>query len=166
MNRTRLTPKKKERFCKELVLTGGHVTKAAQAVGISRVTCYDHRDPESPRYDPDFEIAWNAAVEEGTENLEKEAYRRAHDGVDEPHFYKDKVAGYVRKYSDVLLMFLLKARKRNVYDAPQRQELSGKDGGPIQTEEVSPARNKLEHQLARRFTVTRPKGMVGGDNGS
>jgi len=36
----------------------------------------------------------------------------------------------------------------------------------VQTEEISPARDKLERALAGRFAVTRAKGVAGGSNGS
>jgi len=126
-NRIKLTPKKKELFCETLVKTGGNVSAACDALNLAPVTAYDHR-----KKDEAFAAAWDQAVERGTENLEQEAYRRAFEGTDEPHFYQDRVAGYVRRYSDVLLIFLLKARKRNLYDPPQRQEVSGPDGGPVQ----------------------------------
>ena len=41
--------------------------------------------------------------------LEAEAHRRAVEGVEEPvGWYKGQAGGTVRRYSDVLLMFLLK----------------------------------------------------------
>ena len=46
-----------------------------------------------------------------TDTLEMEARRRASLGVEEPVYYQGQVVGYVRKYSDVLLMFLLKAQR-------------------------------------------------------
>ena len=35
--------------------------------------------------------------------------------MDEPRFYEGEVCGYVRKYSDTLLIFLLKARRPAKY---------------------------------------------------
>jgi hypothetical protein len=165
-NRTKFTPKKKAAFCEMLVETGGNVTAAASAMGLSRQGCYRYRDEKDSLHDVDFVALWDAAIEAGTENLEAEAYRRAHDGTLEPHFHQGEECGYVRKYSDTLTIFLLKARKRNVYDPPQRQELSGPNGTPIQTEEISQARSALEHCFARRFTVTRAPGVDSGNNGN
>jgi hypothetical protein len=46
----------------------------------------------------------------GTAALEDEALRRAYHGVEEPVFYEGVQCGSVTRYSDKLLMFLLKAR--------------------------------------------------------
>jgi hypothetical protein len=50
-------------------------------------------------------------AETGTDLLEDEALRRAEDGVAEPRFYEGRLCGHVQKYSDTLLIFLLKARR-------------------------------------------------------
>ena len=50
------------------------------------------------------------ATELGTAALEDEAVRRAYHGVEEPVFYKGVQCGSITKYSDKLLIFLLKAR--------------------------------------------------------
>ena len=65
--------------------------------------------------DQDFAAAWDAALEAGTDALEDEARRRAHDGVEEPVHYKGEVCGTIRRYSDLLLIFLLKARRPDKY---------------------------------------------------
>jgi transposase-like protein len=58
------TPKKRRQFLS--VLAGGYsVTRAAQAIGISRVTAYAWR-----REDPDFAAAWDEAWESGTDCFE------------------------------------------------------------------------------------------------
>ena len=58
-----------------------------------------------------FAKEWDAAIEVATDTLEMEARRRASLGVEEPVYYQGQIVGYVRKYSDVLLMFLLKAQR-------------------------------------------------------
>ena len=61
--------------------------------------------------DPEYRKAVDIAKEEAADNLEAEAYRRAVEGVEKPvGWYKGKPGGYAREYSDVLLMFLLKAQ--------------------------------------------------------
>jgi hypothetical protein len=42
--------------------------------------------------------------------LEREAWRRAVEGFDEPVHYQGEVVGYVKKYSDRMLELLLKAK--------------------------------------------------------
>ncbi|MCA1701257.1 MAG: hypothetical protein LC790_21110 [Actinobacteria bacterium] len=72
--------------------------------GIARRTAYDARQA-----DEDFAVAWADVEEATTERMEREAYRRAVDGVDRDVFYQGAVVGAERQYSDNLLMFMLKA---------------------------------------------------------
>lgn len=58
-----------------------------------------------------FAAAWDQAYSDAAWLLEDEATRRARDGVDEPIFYKDVLIGSQKKYSDTLLMFLLKGNR-------------------------------------------------------
>lgn len=50
-----------------------------------------------------------------TQMLEDEAMRRAREGWDEPIYHRGKKCGEVRKYSDTLLIFLLKAANPEKY---------------------------------------------------
>ncbi len=105
----KFTPKKREKFLETLAATC-NVSKSAQAVGVSTVTVYKTR-----RKDEAFAMEWEQAIEAGTATLEAEAMRRAFDGVDEPVFYQGEIVGHVRKYSDNLAMFLLKAHAPEKY---------------------------------------------------
>ena len=102
---------------------------ACNAVAISRQALYAHK-----KKNPDFAEEWSSAIDAGSDKLEDEALRRAHDGVDEPVFYQGEIVGHVRKYSDTLLMFLLKGRRPQKYRDHLRAEVTGKDGEPIVTE--------------------------------
>lgn len=108
--RTVRTPKRAVAFCEQLRLSGGNVTRACEAVGIGRRSVYEWRDD-----DAEFAAAWNEALEAGTEELEEEARRRALRGTEEPVFYKGEPCGAIRKYSDTLAIFLLKANKPEKY---------------------------------------------------
>ncbi len=103
---------------------GATLTAAADVAGISTKTVRDWRAK-----DADFEAAYLEAVEMGTDVFEEEAARRAVDGVDEPHYNQGVMCGYTRKYSDTLLILLLKARRREKFG--DKQEITGKDGGPV-----------------------------------
>jgi hypothetical protein len=81
-----------------------NVTSACKQVGIGRRTAYNHREQ-----DEDFAAKWADAVEEGADELEAEAWRRAKDGVEKPVFWRGQRIATVREYSDTLLIFLLKA---------------------------------------------------------
>jgi hypothetical protein len=87
----------------------GTVKAAAAQVGIQRTTPYKLR-----KRDSSFAQAWEEAEEASTQTLEREALRRAVEGVDKPV----TVAGereVVKVYSDTLLIFMLKARRPDVY---------------------------------------------------
>ncbi len=108
--RTIRTAKNRARFLEAVVEAGGNVRKACQMVHLSRNALYQWRDE-----DPEFAAAWEAALQRGADVLEDEARRRAVEGVPEPVLYRGQVIGAVRKYSDMLLIFLLKGAKPEKY---------------------------------------------------
>jgi hypothetical protein len=103
-----------------------NVSEAVQGVGVSSATVYSAR-----KSDPDFAAAWDDVIEFGTDELIAEGRRRAYEGVDEPVFHQGRVVGHKKRFSDQLLMFLVKAN-RPEYRDNKALELSGKEGGPIQ----------------------------------
>ena len=64
---------------------------------------------------PAYAQAFAEAREEACDALESEARRRAVKGVRRPVYYKGKLIGYIRKYSDTLLIFLMKAARPDKY---------------------------------------------------
>ncbi len=64
----------------------------------------------------------------GADLLEDEAVRRAKDGVEEPVYQGGKLVGHVQKYSDTLLIFLLKGAKPEKFRERSQHEFSGEDG--------------------------------------
>jgi hypothetical protein len=86
------------------------VSAALRAANVSRATAYAHRYEDS-----DFGKAWDLALEIGYGILEDEAVRRAVLGIQEPIYHKGEIVGYVNRYSDTLLAFLLKGRRREVF---------------------------------------------------
>jgi hypothetical protein len=96
----------------EHLANSGNIFASAKAAKITRSTVYERRDN-----DPEFKAAMFSAFEDATDLLELEARRRAHDGVDEPHFGSGGPGlgtvqvGVVRKYSDTLMSLLLKAHR-------------------------------------------------------
>ncbi len=133
MDAMKLTPEKLTAFCAALAETC-NVGKACAAVGISRQTAYNWRED-----DPEFAAAWERAMKAGVMGLEDEAHRRAFDGVDEPVFYKGDECGTVRKYSDTLTIFLLKAHNPEKYREKTSMELTGANGGPVQISDTERA---------------------------
>ena len=96
--------KKKRKMFLEILSQTGRVTEAARAVGYTS-TNYLHT---LRREDETFAEQWDAAIQAAKDVLEAEAIRRGVDGVMEPTYYKGEVVGYTLKYSDTLLMFVLK----------------------------------------------------------
>jgi hypothetical protein len=107
-------------FIKELARVP-NVTAAAKKAKVSRIHAYTTR-----RDDPDFAAAWEDALEQSVENLEGEVYRRAAHGTLEPVFYQGVKVGNVRKYSDTLAMFLLRAHKPAFYGDRSKVEMEHK----------------------------------------
>jgi len=98
--------------------------EAAAAAGVSRSAVRHWRE-----HDPEFEAEFESVQQGITEKLEKEAIRRAYEGWNEPVFQGGKKVGIIRKFSDTLLIFLLKGLAPHRYR--ERYEVSGHDGGPI-----------------------------------
>ena len=111
----------------------GNVRLSARNANVTRQVVYRARDRSAK-----FRADWDEALEEARELLEAEARRRAAIGVDEPVFYKGEVVGHIRKYSDTLLMFLLKAHWPEKFreNVSIDQRVSGRDGGPVKAEHV------------------------------
>lgn len=118
------TPEKRAKFL-EAIADGKSVTSACEIAGFARFVAYDWR-----KVDPEFAQAWDDAVEAGTDKLEDAAIQRAKNG------------------SDVLTIFLLKARRPEKFKDRVYNEHVGKDGGPIQSEDVSSARDELASRIA------------------
>ena len=110
----------------------GVVRDACAAASVGRTTAYRVRNS-----DPEFAAAWDEALEDAADLLEIEAIRRARTGVREPVIYQGKLCGTwvndagdvvtentpgarlvplaITKYSDGLLMFLLKGIRPGKY---------------------------------------------------
>jgi hypothetical protein len=110
----------------------GNVKLSADAAGVGRRTVYTHRQS-----DKDFAAKWAEAMEDAADVLEAEAHRRAVAGCDEPVIYEGKLCGRyvdaqgrtvadntpgatlvpltVKKFSDTLLIFLLKGARPAKY---------------------------------------------------
>lgn len=103
ITRVELSKKKRKAFLDILSKTG-QVAEAARAVGYTSTT-FLH---QLRREDEEFAEQWDLATQAAGDFLKAEATRRAIEGVLEPVYYKGEIAGYNTKYSDTLLMFLIK----------------------------------------------------------
>ncbi len=124
----KLTPERMAAFLAALVASGGNVTRACEAVSICRMTAYVWRDA-----DPEFAAAWEKAKDAGIDALEDEARRRAFEGFEKPVFHQGAQCGAIREYSDTLTIFLLKGARPEKYRDRVSSEITGANGGPIET---------------------------------
>ncbi len=122
-NLTIRTPEKEGAFLEALSTNGVKVARACQDTGVVRRTVYEWRAE-----DAGFAERWDRAVQQGTDALEDEALRRAHDGTDKPVFHQGRQVGTTREYSDTLLIFMLKARRPDRFKDRVASEHSGRIG--------------------------------------
>lgn len=101
----------------------GNIAQAARAAGCERRRHWDWLKI------PEYAERAAEAIENSIEAMEQEARRRAVEGIPEPVFYQGKAVGAVRRYSDTLLIFLLKAHRPEKYR--DRYESTVKHEGSI-----------------------------------
>lgn len=121
----------------EALAHGFSVTKSSRLSGLPRSTSYSHRNAE-----PEFAALWDEAIEAGTDNVEDEALRRAVEGTEDPVFYQGEQVGTLTRYSDSLLVMLLKARRPEKYKDRRAHEHSG-------SLDIEGLRDSLESKLDR-----------------
>lgn len=165
----RVTAAKKAAFLAAFAQLGT-VTHAAKAAGVDRSAPYRWAST-----DDEFREAWDEAQAQATDALEREARRRAIEGVEEPVIHQgmmtmleDPKTGEirpltVRKYSDTLLIFLMKGANPAKYRDNSRVEVSGPGGGPIKSESKAEADIAIQpDQVADVLSVLAAAGVVGG----
>jgi hypothetical protein len=133
------------------------VQRAAEIAGINRSTAQRLR-----KFDQEFADAWDAALEDGVDAAEQEAFRRAVTGFQEPVIDRGRLVYQVRrsvapdgtetfaavlddngqpvpltirKHSDALLALILKGRRKKLYS--ERTELTGADGDPLVADDAA-----------------------------
>ena len=114
----RTAQKRRQAAFLEAYITCATITHAARIAKISKQTHYDWI-----AVDKEYQLAFSEAEIAATDALIKECRRRAIEGVPEPVFYKGEEIKTVQKYSDNLLMFLIKGALPEVYR--ERYEFSG-----------------------------------------
>lgn len=98
------SPARQRKFI-EILSETASVRQAAMAVNMSRVSCYQLRNHPQGE---EFKQAWDAALDAGVAFLKDIAFERAVNGELEPVWQRGVIKGYKRKYSNSLLMFLLR----------------------------------------------------------
>lgn len=147
----------RETFLHELAETC-MVSKAAEAAGVSRSTVYLERERNE-----EFAQRWADIDEAVIETLEEEAKRRALQGVTEPVVSAGKRLGTVQKYSDSLMMFLLKAKRPHVY----RERVDVAHSGEVKGGKVIFVAPDADEKRLGVAQILAEVGAVGGNgNGS
>jgi hypothetical protein len=151
--RTIRTPKKREQFLTTLRESGGNVSRSCSEARLSRVAAYAWRADDS-----NFARDWDEALEFAIEALEEEVRRRAFKGTDEPVYYQGEEVGAVRKYSDTLAIFLLKAHRPERYREHVKTEISGPNGQPL----ISPLPEEISTALRLGYQAIAQNGNSTG----
>lgn len=99
---------------------GATHSAAAERAGVSQQTLRRWRQA-----DEEFALQVADAIDAGTDRMIDEARRRAVDGHEEPIYHRGVAVGSAQRYSDNLLMFLIKARRPEYRDS-YRVEHSGR----------------------------------------
>ena len=103
--------------------TMGNILRASEAAGVERRRVYEWQE-----HDEAFALEFQQAQAEAVETLEAEAYRRAVEGVEVPITAAGKgIVGHEQKYSDTLLIFLLKGAAPQKY----RERVDLRHGGNV-----------------------------------
>lgn len=119
MSNSNRTPERAAAFCTALADTS-NIGKACKAIKLSRTAAYEWREA-----DPEFAAMWDRALKIGVSGLADEAHRRGFEGVDEPVFHQGVQVATIKKYSDTLAIFLLKAHDPEKYRENSKLEVSG-----------------------------------------
>ncbi len=116
--------RKKEKMLAALAQSGNY-TLAARAAKVSRQAAWKWRQNAA------FQAKCDEAIEAAADLLEAEARRRAVEGHEEPVWYQGEIKGASRKYSDALLMFLLRGAKPAKYSQRADVTSNGQTIGKI-----------------------------------
>lgn len=104
-NRIKWSAKMEKDVCKRIA-THGIIKQACAEVGIGTTSFYNRVNSIES-----FKKMVAEATELGLENQIDECRRRAFEGYDEPVFQGGELVGVKRRFSDVLAMFLIKAKR-------------------------------------------------------
>ena len=114
------TPERQRGFIEALADLGS-VRAAANAVGMTPESAYMLRRHEQAA---GFRKAWESALDRGVERLEDTAMERALHGVEVPVYSYGKLVGTRRVFNDRLLMFILRNRAAQRFNAGTGRQLT------------------------------------------
>jgi hypothetical protein len=135
---------KKRRFLERYAETG-FIQLPSRHASVSRATHLNWH-----KMDKQFAAAWEDANAIAVEGIDHEARQRAVEGTLEPVYYGGRPVDAVRRYSDLLLIFLLKATKPEKY----RESYNGFCEQPKVNRET--LMNEIHRKLARLARFQNP----------
>lgn len=136
-----------DKFIEALSENGGNVTRAAATANISRQAAYDRYHANDV-----FRSRWEIAQWEGVDVALAEVHRRGVEGVERPVFQGGEQVGTVREYSDSLLMFLVKGRRKEFCD-PKHQINVGAAADKLTETKLTGKQTPSELQQAYREEI-------------
>ncbi|WP_221795022.1 hypothetical protein [Aquisediminimonas sediminicola] len=139
----------------EVLRRTANVSRAAREAGLATSTVYAQRGRSAG-----FAAEWDAAVTEALDALEEELVLRVRQGVEKPVFYGGQQVGSVRHYSDALAMFILKARRPDVYGRVVAERAAAEQG-----EGDEPSQDEARAEVLRRLARLGASGDVDGADG-
>lgn len=106
---------------------------SASAAHVNKSVRSAYRLRES---DPEFAKAWDEALNIALDDLEQVLVQRAKNGVTQPHVVRGKEVGMTTTYSDALAMFILRAKRPEVYGNAHnikstKKAVLKRDGDPL-----------------------------------
>ncbi len=102
----------------------GNITLSCERALVARGTVYRWRESHE-----EFKNKWDTALAEATDRLEAEARRRAEEGVNQPVWYQGEMVGTEKRYSDMLMIQLLKAH-HPAHQQTITHRIGGIEGAP------------------------------------
>lgn len=135
--KTRISKRQKDKFL-EVLTTTGNIGTSCKAAGINHYsTVYGIRNRDAK-----FRRRWQDILDDRNiqrvEHAEDAVYRRGVEGYLRPVYYKGRVVGHERVYSDANLARFLAAEKPSKWSDRHRMEHSGEISGPQSTLVILP----------------------------
>ena len=148
----------------EVLAATANVTRACAAVAIDRRTAYETRDRDKA-----FAQQWREALDHAADLLEGELRRRAYEGVLEPVFGSlgagagSGQVGVIRRYSDQVGMFLLRAARPETYRERHQVTVANEPRTP---DEAAAEADGVIAELARALGPAQTPSVKPGEAGA
>lgn len=117
----------------------GVISMACRAARITRQSYYNWMQSGGGEEVSAFSRAFRLVEQMTVERAEAAMLLRGINGWDEPVFYRGRIVGHVRKFSDEMLKLALRSMKPEKYSDRKQVEVANKDGQPFVVRSAEPA---------------------------